>query len=129
MGKTVIIYLIVSSGYLSSNPTLYWVGVRRQWDDVALRISHETRITDYECVVGLPGDLRELLGKEVFFRDHRGLIYGPWLTTDVENGDHSPYMRKNNLAGDVICQPPLFDRFVHEQGDVLVKIIRKETRH
>lgn len=129
MAKVVTVYIIIISGYLGWNDTLFVVGARRQWEDVRVSISHQVKLSDYECAVGLPYGFGHLIGKEVFFRDNAGHLFGPWIVTDVEQHQHYPYMRDNELAADVLCFRPIFDKMVHQRGEIVLKHNRRETRY
>lgn len=103
--------IIVMAGFLSSNDTLESVGYYRQTEKVGIIIDRDREIQSYECLVGVPFQLRHLVGQEVFFITEKE-VYGPWLVTDVEAKHHSPYMINKGLI-DTNCQ-----KYTHLEGEL-----------
>lgn len=101
--------VIVMVGFLSSNDTLEEVGYYRQTHPVKIIIDRDREIQAYECLIGVPYELRNLVGQEVFFITEKEVL-GPWLVTDVEGEHHSPYMINQALI-DTNCK-----QYTHLQG-------------
>lgn len=139
INQIILGFIILSSGALSWNPTLESVGHTRQLEPTKHPISRYTNIHDYDTLVGLPNYLGGYIGREVYFLDDRGGLFGPWLVVDVESDreivlDYSTgekgqrvitmaeisFMDGNYLAADV--GNPLM---VYHQGKIVIKENRR----
>lgn len=107
--------IIVMSGVLATNTTLEAVAYVRQERParVAIIIDRDREISQYECLVGVPFQLRELVGREVYFITPQE-VYGPWLVADVEAKHHAPFMLQQRLI-DTNCE-----QYSHLEGVLAV---------
>jgi len=128
----IIFFVVISQGALAWNPTLAYVGVKRQWVGTAYSIPMETDVVGHECRIGVPNSYGYLIGQQVWFLDQAGVLYGPWLVTDVEGVNQTvpvysvgekgesittvkdSYMDYNGLAADVDCE-----EMVHKRGMII----------
>lgn len=110
----VIAPLILWSGAIAFNPTLYEAGITRQ-SFTENNIDKGIDVASYQCLIGVPFGYKYLIGKEVyFFNEKTKAIYGPFLVTDVESISDSYKMLKYGIVADSNC------RFLtHQHGYII----------
>lgn len=106
--------ILLLAGALSYNQTLYDVAQTRQLNNFA--ISEQTKIEEYDCLIGVPYGYKFLIDKEVYFIKGDEIV-GPWLVVDVEAKKHHPHMVENNLMADTNCLD-----YVHLKGQLGIVI-------
>ncbi len=122
----IMVWVILSTGFLSYNPKLEATMRYRQSAPVEYSIDKRMHPEDYECLVGVPYGLGFLIGKEVhFIKPFERKTEGPWLVVDVENEKHKGIMSSRLLAADINCKDQ-----VHSYGSLIMLYNSGiETRH
>lgn len=110
---TTLITLTIAYGALSYNPTLEMVGITRQTQPTLHPITQS--IDHYQCRIGVPYGYGYLIGRETYFLADSGVLYGPFIVTDVESVKHLE-MAKNGLLADIDC-----NQYVHLKGYLMLK--------
>lgn len=89
-------------GYVSLNYTLSQVFITRKYKDVEIPINKLIKLSDYDCLAGLPYGNKHMIGKDIYFIDMNRKIT-KLLVVDVEQRAHYPYMKNNKLVMDTNC--------------------------